>query len=131
MEEFDNEYMSPYICLLEIIQRIQESTNSGQDIGKSVMTSPICYSKLRNFSGEYEYEGLLDVSSGTQLHYYFSNKRSYISLDKNNPMCEVDVVKLQYYLLRYVQVLIYDHKIDAFVHGLQKGDLFVGSIESL
>jgi hypothetical protein len=119
MEEFESQYMSPYKCFLDIIQQIQESTHSGQDTGKSVMTSPICYSKLRNFSGEYEYQGLLDVSSGTQLHYYFSNKRSYISMDKNETLCEVDDAKLQYFLLRYVQVLICDHKIDAFIHGLQ------------
>lgn len=112
---------SPENCFAEIVDQVRKTINEGEylveDDGEYI-TSSICFSKIESIESNFVFEGFVDLeSSDARLHYFFSNKRSYISIDKNN-MSDVEVAKFQYCLLILIDKLFVSYKIDCFVYGL-------------
>jgi hypothetical protein len=110
--------MKPEACFLEIIKFVKENKNSFEDIEDNVTSSVLSYSKMRNFKGTYTYENVFAIGEGACLHFYFSNKRTYISIDKKD-MTDYEVSKFQYYLLLYTEALFQKYNIDLFINELQ------------
>lgn len=111
-------------CFLEIVEYIKRHPNNNIDEGEGIVDNVISYYKLRNFNRNYVYKGsiVLEKTCGNSvnMNYYFSNKRSYISLYTKNKYQNdtTDFNKLQYNLLLYTEKLFIQHKIDAFIYGL-------------
>lgn len=109
--------LTPELCFLEIINCVLKNKNTNVDNGYTLASNSVRYSKLRNFNNPYVYDGEIQVSEGIVLCYYFSHRRSCISLQSQK---QVGNNKMQEYLGKYVQSLFCGHKIDAFIHGLNQ-----------
>lgn len=111
-------------CFLEICNKIKNdidnnNTNLKVDNGENIITSVINYSKIHNYKGYYVYDGNIILSDEhfIKMKYYFSNKRSYISIDEDY-LKENDIVKYEYILLKYIDTLFFKHNIDIFINSL-------------
>lgn len=110
-------------CFLEITNRITSELNNDKDDGHSIVNNIIHYYKVRNFDKDYVYKGsiVLEKCENTnniiKMDYFFSNKRSYLSINKKN-IIEGEYNKLQYYLLLYTDKLFIKYNIDTFIYGL-------------
>jgi hypothetical protein len=107
-------YKSPELCFLEIANEVIKTKNRHVDTVSNIRQWD--YAKMRNYNKPYIYEGDIQVSKDVTLRFYFSHIRSCISLESQN----VETVDLQYNLKKYIQTFFYDHKIDAFINGLQE-----------
>lgn len=116
-------------CYLQIINSKKNNSVEGNKI-----TNVINYCKLRNFSEyNYEYSGniVLNGDEPTKvdqlikdipvytLHYYFSNKKSYISVD-----CSINseyyIPFIQYKLLKFTEKFFGLYNIDTFLANYNK-----------
>lgn len=120
-------------CFLEICENIKREiksvTNFKIDNGEKIMTSVINYCKIHNYSGSYVYDGYIILNRTieghfTKMHYYFSDKRSYISIDDGN-LTENEISKHEYYLLLYIDKLFINYKIDKFINSLVLDNIVV------
>jgi len=107
-------------CFLEICNKIQTEKISGIDYNENIITSFINYSKLHNYEGNYMYNDYVILKSGIKLKYYFSNKRSYITIDEFSDtfIKENDTANYQSLLLEYIDGLFIKYKIDVFINSL-------------
>jgi hypothetical protein len=102
-------------CFLEIFNSINHIKKE-IDYGESKLKSIISWSKSHNFDGiDYYLEGNIKIEDDIYLYYFLSNKRSYISLIKNEIE---DINKLQYSLLLYIKDLFNTYSIDTFLNKL-------------
>jgi hypothetical protein len=70
----------------------------------------------------YSSEIMIDEVNGISLHFYFSNKRSYLALNKDN-MTDLDFSRFQYYLLIYSEKLFFKYRLYEFIYGLNNEGL--------
>lgn len=109
----------PEHCFLEILDFVKENRNNTVDHGESVATSVISYSKLEEVEGRmYVYNGYINLERDVWLHFYFSHKRSYISIDKETSFTEDDIARYQYFMLLYGEALFAKYSIDNFISNL-------------
>ena len=109
----------PENCFLEIILSLHQIKKI-EDDGKSVISSSVSWSKCRNFNGyDYVYESVVKIDIGYYLHYFFSNKRSYLSINcetenqsKENQSKDIEKLSL------YVDKLFKAYKIDEFIYNI-------------
>lgn len=105
-------------CYLQILQQIISTTHciGKTDNGEFIITSSVCYSRMCHVETEtsYVFDGYIPIAEGFTMHYFFSNKRSYISID-NAEMTETDMSKCQLYLLKLCEKFFIHYKIDLFV----------------
>ena len=116
----------PENCFLEIILSLHQIKRI-EDDSKSVISSSISWSKSRNFNGDgYIYEGVVKIDVGYYLHYFFSNKRSYLSITcenetdnqiKDNQSKENQIKDIEKLSL-YVNKLFKVYKIDEFIYNI-------------
>lgn len=110
-------------CFLEICNKIKNDIENNKNLkidkGETLMTSIINYSKNHNYEGYYVYDGYIILSDENfiKMKYYFSNKRSYISIDDPS-LDENNITKYEYILLKYIDTLFFKHKIDIFINSL-------------
>jgi len=107
-------------CFIEIVEFVKHKKHEclkRKDNNERIITSSILYCDRTSFDGEYVAEGLIEYASDVSLHFYFSNKRSYISIDKKS-MTEMDVARFQYTLLLLTAKLFGKYNIDHFVYSL-------------
>ena len=118
---------SPETAFLEIIETIQENISQGNqkiDDNKRIFSNTFNFSRplehktkyfCRDSEGvTYVFEGFIDLDSEFSLHYYFSNKRSYVSLDTR----QSDVFqKMQLFSYKYTELLFKFYNIDEFVYN--------------
>ncbi len=113
------------LCFIEIINQIMNSIRSGgfdkDDKGELVLTSTISFCKCRNVRNIYVFEGYVNIDTDTHLHYYFSNKRSCVSLSKQ-AFNDSETTRLQNVLIFLVNKLFGSYHIDQFVTGLVVSD---------
>lgn len=97
-------------CFLEIINSVN-NIKKEEDKGDSKINSKWVWSKCRNFSGmKYTLEGSITLNNCIDLYYFFSNKRSCLSLIKNET--NIDILSL------YVEYLFKTYSIDMFLNNL-------------
>lgn len=109
----------PEYCFLEILDFVKGNRNTMEDNGESIATSVINYSKLDNMEGKmYVYNGYINLEGDVWLHFFFSHKRSYISIDKETSFTEDEVARYQYYMLLYCEALFGKYSIDSFISKL-------------
>lgn len=116
-------YRCPERCFIDIINYVQGRIDAkNADYDENVYTSLVSYSKMRNFGGVYGHGGAVKVGEKVWLRFYFSNRRSYISVDcKERDDTDYNMTKSQYLVLRYAQKLFGDYNIDSFINGLHQG----------
>jgi len=119
---------SPEVAFLQIMQSIQENFNEGTariDNNDHIYTNVIhCSRYLENKTRylcrktegtiNYVFEGTIDISNNLNMRYYFSNKRSYISLDTNHAF-EENAAFMQLNTFKYTELLYKFYNIDEFV----------------
>ena len=110
-------------CFIEIVEFVKDKKKEclkRKDNNERIITSSILFCDRKFFDGEYVAEGFIEYSidsSDVFLHFYFSNKRSYISIDKRG-MTDMDVTRFQYNLLLLTAKLFGKYNIDHFVNNL-------------
>lgn len=107
-------------CFLEIVEYVKCNKHEcliKKDNNERIITSSILYSDTKSFDGEYVAEGYIEYSVDSELHFYFSNKRSYISIDKRG-MSDLDVARFQYTLLLLTAKLFGKYNIDHFINSI-------------
>lgn len=105
-------------CFLEIINSLT-NLKKEKDDGRPMLRSVINWSKCRNFNGlDYIHDGYIKVEDGISLYYFFSNKRSALSLIQETNNDELDINYLQYNLLLYTECLFKSYSIDTFLNNL-------------
>lgn len=113
---------TPEQIFVEIINFVQCNKNINKDIGNSISTNIINYSKIRNFSKEtYVYNSDIIISDTFKVHFYFSNHRSYFSIDPKE-ICnfEESISFLQLINLKYCEKLFKEYNIDTFIYNFNK-----------
>jgi hypothetical protein len=106
---------------LEIIKYVMENKNNSIDNSEINSVHTVNYYKT-HFLGNtcsyvYTSEIMIDEENGISLHFYFSNKRSYLALHKDN-MTDLDFSRFQYYLLIYSEKLFFKYHLYDFIYGL-------------
>jgi hypothetical protein len=113
---YDNKMKSSEKCFLEILH----STNNikkEKDKGLSQCKSTFTWCKLKNFKGtDYYLEGMISINNDITMHYFFSNKRSCISLiSKVNKTKLDDINRI---LVLYSEYFFKIYSIDVFINNL-------------
>jgi hypothetical protein len=109
-------------CFLEIVKLVKcnkEECLDKEDNNERIITSSILYCDSKSFDGNYVADGYISYAAETNLHFYFSNKRSYVSIDKQC-MSDDDVVRFQYNLLLLTAKLFGKYNIDYFIYNIVK-----------
>lgn len=120
-------------CFLEIVSHVQNQRVTARDKGEKFLTNIVNYSKIlehktrhlaihQSSSVEYVHMGDLDLSNKFTLHFYFSNKRSYLSIDLNEKdvtNAELQLSAVQLYTLKYTELLYKFYTIDEFIFNLE------------
>jgi len=117
----------PEEIFLEICNNIKSEINNQEiefkkDNGEKISTSIINYIKMHNYDGNYVYNGDIILYKGLEgykvtMNYYFSNRRSCISINDLNMKVD-DMAKYEFYLLKYIDKLFCTYKIDKFIDSL-------------
>jgi len=117
----------PEEIFLEICNNIKSELNNQEiefkkDNGEKISTSIINYIKMHNYDGNYVYNGDIILYKGLEgykvtMNYYFSNRRSCISINDLNMKVD-DMAKYEFYLLKYIDKLFCTYKIDKFIDSL-------------
>ena len=106
---------------LEIIKYVMENKNNCIDNFEIISVHSVNYYKTHFLSNTCSYvytsEIVIDEATGISLHFYFSNKRSYLALYKDN-MTDIDFSRFQYYLLKYSEKLFFKYRLHEFIYGL-------------
>lgn len=113
----------PECCFLEITQYVvgtMSDTRNKRDMNQPIATSTVCFMKPMSGTTKYVVEGYLDLETETNacLHFFFSNARSYISIDSTSD----DLSTHHYALFIITEKLFTTYSIDWFIHGLFSGD---------
>lgn len=117
---------TPEQIFLEIINYIKFNKNNDEDNRENknniVFTNFFGYSKMRNYSDEnYVYTSDIPISKIFKVHFYFSNKRSYFSIDPiKNSNYEEYFSLMQLINLIYSEKLFKEYSIDQFVYNFNK-----------
>lgn len=118
---------SPENCFFEIISYIKNNNVHMKDDNSFINKNVMNYSKLRNYSDkDYVYTNEIKLDEKYNLFFYFSNKRSYISINLNNEyllenfieIYEKNYIFIQYILLIYSEKLFKKYNIDEFICNL-------------
>jgi hypothetical protein len=109
------------MCFMDIIGYVQANKNKVVDRDEDVMTSFVCFSKIKHQRHTYVYEGYISLNTHFDMHFYFSHKRSYISIDIGS-LIDYDDVRLHCFLMRYVESLFVKYGIDEFIANLHSED---------
>jgi hypothetical protein len=121
----------PEIAFLQIMQSIQENYEVGinkLDVNENIFTNVLnCSKNLENKTRylckksdavHYVFEGAIELDELYTLRYYFSNKRSYISLDPSSGHWVEDKIPyMQLNTLKYTELLYKYYNIDEFVYN--------------
>jgi hypothetical protein len=106
---------------LEIIKYVMENKNNSIDNFEIISVHSVNYYKTHFLSNTCSYvytsEIVIDEATGISLHFYFSNKRSYLALYKDN-MTDIDFSRFQYYLLKYSEKIFFKYRLHEFIYGL-------------
>jgi hypothetical protein len=117
---------TPEEIFLEIINFVKNNKNNNEDNRENknniVFTNLLGYSKMRNFSKEnYVYTSDIQISEIFKVHFYFSNKRSYFSIDpKKNCNYEEYFSLMQLINLIYCDKLFKEYSIDTFIYNFNQ-----------
>jgi hypothetical protein len=107
-------------CFLEIVEFVNRNKDTcleKEDKGEKIITSSILYCDSKSFDRNYVVNGYISYATETNLHFYFSNKRSYLSVDKQR-MSDLDVARFQYTLLLLTAKLFGKYNIDYFIYNI-------------
>lgn len=109
---------TPEICFMEIVQHIRKNKNTKKDDGKALGAMHM-FCKLRNFEGNYMYDGAIQLNNDLQLVYFLSNQRSCVSI-KHLPTAEdyQSLRTLEMLSQNYTDKLFFTYSLDVFVAGL-------------
>lgn len=109
----------PENCFLEILDFVVKNKNNTADHGNPIATSVISYSKRNNAEGRvYTYNGFIQLEGDVWMHFFFSHKRSYVSIYKETSFTEDDIARYQYFILLYGEALFQKYNIDTFISNL-------------
>lgn len=111
---------------LEIIKYVMENKNSFIDDSEIISVHNVNYYKTHFLSNTCSYvyssEIVIDEPTGISLYFYFSNKRSYLGLYKDN-MTDLDFSRFQYYLLKYSEKILFKYRLHEFIYGLNNEEI--------
>jgi hypothetical protein len=122
---------SPEVCFLEIITSIQVNFEEGRnkiDNNENIFTNSINFSKNLEYKTrylcnsksktlDYTFKGDIRMDNKFNMHYYFSNLRSYISIDTTIDL-EQEIPRMQLNTFKYTELLYKYYNIDEFIYNL-------------
>jgi hypothetical protein len=120
------ELKSPEVVYYDIITYVLQNINTRCDCDEIIATHPVNYYKYCNYTVKpYVYTSDIKLSHNIHLNFYFSYKRSYISIYRENDNVELnteteatDFAKLQYLLLIYCDKILLKYCLGDFIYNL-------------
>jgi hypothetical protein len=107
-------------CFLEILEQVRRTNGHPQKDELECLdtTCRFSYSKLRNFSSVYKFEGRVDLANNTYMTYFFSDRRSHIGLYSTISSSSTSTYLTQDTLDYYKTLLFDNYSIDVFINNL-------------
>jgi hypothetical protein len=126
---------SPEKCFLEILEYINVNFSNGYNViedNSNIFTNVINYSRyfrnetnhlnhpLCNKQINYVFQGDIPLNDTFYMHFYFSNQRSYVSIDVLNDRVNLEdcIAEIQLITYKYTEILYRYYNIDEFIYNL-------------